>query len=171
MSDVTKGTEASTIWAMLDRLYQKRDAILESSNRIVRAADELDRISASETFKQAQSKKYDMTELKGIFSSVQIDMNTIISCSHELLPHIKNTSLVSTLSNFALSILAKMNLPNGALLIGLGVISLELRVFAQSCNRLVLNPTRKSFIAAFGVNLGNEIAGIKAYIESRESNL
>lgn len=64
----------------------------------------------------------------------------------------------------------QMGMPANYIGVKLREISLGLRMFAQSSNKLVLNPTKKSMKYAFGIDVGIEWAKIKAYIGKHYAN-
>lgn len=170
MSNAITHAEVSSFWSLLSRLYTKRDGILESSNRIVRCADQVDAMDTPETFSRALHGEFDATELRKTFSQVQEEINSILSYSHDLYPHLKNPSYVSNLSNMAHLLVLQMGMPANYVGLKLREISLGLRMFAQSSNKLILKPTKKSIKYAFGIDVGTESAKIKAYVERHYSN-
>ena len=97
-------------------------------------------------------------------------MDSVLSYSHELFPHLKNPSAVTALSKEAQLILTLMQFPGSSVVLKIKEISLGLRLFAQSSNSLILSPSKKSIKYTFGIDVGNEWAKVKAYIETHYSN-
>ena len=170
MSTNVTESELSNFWALMGRMYRSLDAIREASNRIVALCDQIDVRDSSETFEQSFHGRFDATEVKRTFSDIQKEINLILSHAHEISPHLSNKPAVATLSTMASLLLSQMSLPANSLGMKLGEISWGARAFAQSSNRLVLSPNRKSIRVAFGIDVGSEWARLKAYIEKSYSN-
>lgn len=170
MSTDAAESERAGFWHVIARLYQNLDTIRDAANRIVEHCDQIDAVDTCETLEQCLSGAFDAAEMKKAFSRIQQEMNTILSCAHEISPHLSNKSYVLKLSRIASLLLAEMTSPAEYAAMRLGVISWGARTFAQSSARLVLNPSRKSIKVAFGVDVGSEWARLKAYIERDHSN-
>ena len=168
--DMATSTQVIDFWSTLARMYKNLDLIRQTSHKIIDYAGQIDAFDTVENLDRALKMKFDASELKTICSNAQKEMNSILSYSHELHPHLKNPSLIPALSNQAQLILILMQLPDQAIVLKLKEISLGLRMFAQSSNRFILSPSKKSLKYAFGVDVGNEWAKLKAYIEAHYSN-
>jgi len=168
-TDVTN-FEISGFWSLMARMYRNLDTIREASNRIVAYCDQIDAKDTFETFEQSLHGKFEATEVKRTFSNVQKEINVILSHAHEISPHLSNKSYVSNLSTMASLLLTQMSLPANYVGMKLKEISWGARTFAQSSNRLILSPNRKSIKLAFGIDVGSEWARLKAYIERNYSN-
>lgn len=130
----------------------------------------MDTIKNQEASQKAQGGTFDDTELKEVLSEVHTEMNSILSYSHELYPHLKNPSLVNYLSMLATSFSVKMGSSTVPWRVLLDNIIFNVRLFAQNSNELILNPTRKSMEYAFGIRIGVEWAAIQAYVAEHRSN-
>ncbi len=159
-------SEANNLLELIGKLYKDRDNILESSNKIIDLANQIDTRDTAEVWDTA----WDDSEIREIFAQVQKEMNSILRFASGLRPHLSNSSFVEELNNKAHLLLLPMSFRGNGLATQLGTIALGLRVFAQISNRLVLNPTRKSMKQAFGIEIGSEWAKIKAHIERNYSN-
>lgn len=82
----------------------------------------------------------------------------------------QNPDSVSIFNSTVLTLNLQMSMPTSILGFKLKEIAIATKLVAQSANRLVLNPTKKSIKAAFGIEIGNEWAKIKAYIERNYTN-
>ena len=168
--DMAVSTQIVDFWSTLARMYKNLDLIRQTSDKIIDCADQVDTFDTFENFDKALKGKFDATELKKVFSNAQKELKTILSYSHELHPHLKNPQLVPALSNQAQLILIIMQLPDQHVVLKLKEISIGLRMFAQSSSRFILSPSKKSIKYAFGIDIGNEWARLKAYIERNYSN-
>lgn len=163
-------TQVIDFWSTLARMYKNLDSIRQTSHKIVNYADQIDAFNTPENVDKAINMKFDVTELRQVLSDAQKEMNSILSYSRELYPHLKNPSLLDALSNQAQLILTWMQFPGESVVLKLMQISFGLRMFAQSSNGLILSPSKKSLKYAFGIDVGNEWAKLKAYIEAHYSN-
>lgn len=169
-SDMAVSTQVIDFWSTLARMYKDLDLIRQTSHKIIDYARQIDAFDTYENFDKALKREFDATELKQICSNVQKELNSILSYSHELHPHLKNPSLIPALSNQAHLLLMLMELPEQYMVLKLKEISLGLKMFAQSSNKFILSPSKKSIKYAFGIDVGNEWVKLKAYIERHYSN-
>ncbi len=170
MSTEITEAEISGFWSLMVRMYKHRDTIREASNKIVAYCDQIDAQDTFETFEKSLRGEFDVTEVKKMFSNIQKEINIILSLAHEISPHLSNKSYVSNLSTMASLLLTQMSLPANYVGVKLKEISWSARTFAQSSNKLILSPNRKSIKLAFGIDVGSEWARLRAYIERNYSN-
>ena len=168
----TKPASSDDFWALMSRMYKNLDHIRESSNRIVELATTLHSFITKTNDEAAYSKdcNLDFSPIRKALGDVKKEVNSILSYAHELSPHLKHPSAVPALSDMAHLLIMQMNWPEPILYWKLKEIALGCDLFAQTSNRLTLNPTKKSLKAAFAVDIGIENAKLKAYLESYRSN-
>jgi len=165
-----KSIEMADFWSLMSRMYNNRDQIRQHSNRIVELADTVDSFDNSENFEQSLKGQFEGTGLKKVFSNIQQEVNSILSYAHEIEPHLKNAHRVPSLSIVAAVLLSQMSIPSNNAALQLKALSWAIRNFAQDSNKLILNPSKKSIKASFGIDIGIEAARIKAYLEQNSSN-
>ena len=165
MSRKTNNNDVHEFWSLISRLYQHRDIILESSNKIIDYSYQVESMDTDDIMSQALKGAYNSTELKSVFCEVQKEINTILFYSEELYPHLANKDINQSLSRMAYLINLEMSYPDKYLAFKLRDIALGLRLFAQMSTRTRINPTKKSLKFAFGFQIGSEWAAIKPYIE------
>jgi hypothetical protein len=163
-------TQVTDFWSTLARMYKNLDSIRQASHTIIDYADQIDSFDTKENFEKALKDDFDTTALKKILSGAQKEMDAILSFSHELFPHLKNPSVLDALRKEAQLILALMQFPGASVVLKIKEISFGLRLFTQASNSLILSPSKKSLKYAFGIDVGNEWAKLKAYIETHYSN-
>lgn len=163
-------TQVTDFWSTLARMYKNLDSIRQASRTIIDYADQIDSFDTAENFEKAFKDDFDTTALKKILSGAQKEMDAILSYSHELYPHLKNPSVLDALNKEARLILALMQFPGATVVLKIKEISFGLRLFTQASNSLILSPSKKSLKYAFGIDVGNEWAKLKAYIETHYSN-
>lgn len=168
--DMATETQVADFWSTLARMYKNLDLIRKASHSVTDYADKIDSFDTLENFDKALKADFDTTALKKILSGAQKEMDSILSYSHELFPHLKNPSVLDALSKEAQLILTVMQFPGSSVVLKIKEISLGLRLFAQLSNRLILSPSKKSMKYAFGFDVGNEWGKVKAYIETHYSN-
>ena len=168
--NMTTETHVIDFWSTLARMYKNLDLIRQKSENITDYADQIDTFNTLENYEKAIEDNFDTTALKKSFSGAQKEMNAILNYSHELYPHLKNPGAIDALSRQAQLILTLMQFPGQGLVLKLKEITFGLRMFTQSSNSLILSPSKKSIKYAFGVDVGNEWAKLKAYIETHYSN-
>jgi len=178
----TPNTDANDFLALINKLHEHRDSILESSNRITKYANRLDGIERNISSimngernlevaaRNAIKVAFDDFGLGNIFCEAQKEINSILSYSNELFPHLENRPAADSLNLTSHLLVLEMSLPAKVLVFNLVEIALGMRLFAESANKLRLNPSKKSMKQAFGIEIGLEWAKIKAYIERSYSN-
>jgi hypothetical protein len=172
---------AYNFWALIQELYDRRDLILEASKRLTeqvrilkaidnRLSDCIDKEDGTGiSIDKAKQIIYEESDILQIFSDVQAEVNTIISYVHQLSPH-TDEAIINKIDLMSRALLTYMNLPGNELVSCLGFLISDIELFAQEVNRIRINPTRKSLNAAFGIDIGNEWAKVKEYLERNLSN-
>jgi hypothetical protein len=147
---------------LVKRLYEKRDEILESSQRLLEYAHRLE--------------DSDDNELKDLLPEVGKELNRIIAAIHELSPHLKNPSIAPCISEQARMIsleIESLAHSSGAVrAVHKRKIATYLRVtVCQDANKTELKPTPKSIRHAYGVEVSmNDIIKLKGYFEHSQDN-
>lgn len=159
-------------WANISRVYGNLELIREASNRIIDYAHKIQAFSTKSNDEKAVRSRYelDLSPVKLLLSDIKKEVNSILSYANVLYPHLENKSAVPRLSRLAHLLLLELNWPDPVLYWKLHEISLSCDMFAQASNRFILNPTKKSIKAAFGIDVGIESAKLKAYLEGYKSN-
>jgi hypothetical protein len=172
---------AFNFWALIQELYDRRDLILEASKRLtehVRILKSIDnRLSdcvdkeddTGISIEKAKQIIYEESDILQIFSDVQAEVNTIISYANQLSPH-SDELIINKIDLMSRALLIYMDLPGNQLVSHLGFLISDIELFAQEVNRIRINPTKKSINTAFGIDIGNEWAKIKEYIEKNISD-
>jgi len=141
MTEVISQQPPQHFLQLIKRLYDKRDEVLESSNKLVDYSHQLEESSDS--------------ELHSILSEILKEMNRIIANIHELSPHLKNPHIADAISEQVRLI----NLEMEQLAISRSLrkvwkfkVAMLLRTFiCQEANKTQLRPTPKSIKKAFGI--------------------
>jgi len=182
MSNNAANTDDASFCSLISRLYKRRDSILESSNRITEYANRIDGVennissiindekNLEVAMRNAIKAAFDDFGLGNIFTETQKEINSILSSSNELYPHLENRSVADSLNLTSHLLVLETSLPARVLVFKLVEIALHMRLFAQSATKLRLKPSKKSMKQAFGIEIGLEWAKIKAYIERSSSN-
>lgn len=135
-------------------MYEKRDQILESSNRLLDIADKIDGCEAP--------------KIKSLITEAQKELNIIISHIHELSPHLKNPWIAEGISK-QIKILSLMMEQAAHSAAFRGVVSMTIKVgVCQEANRTILKPTPKSIKQAFGITVSPR--DIKLLFEHHQEN-
>lgn len=168
--DIRSSTVVRDFWSLIDRLYGRRDDILECSHRITDYAFQVDACDTEASRKR--SKDFDDKEVKHIFCEVEKEINSILSHSRELAPHLKNPAAASAIGDMAqLLLLLESTIPKDFFVFKLREVALNMRLIAQASTKLTLNPTRKSIEGAIGIRIGrSDWAEISASLKACRSN-
>jgi len=136
-------------------LYRKREQILESSQKLIDYSYRIETCS--------------IKELNALFTEVDKELVSIISCANELSPHLRNQAIVPVISDQAHNLTVLMTIvrnASGTIKPALSKqISAHIRDFAQGVNRTQISPTPKSIKTAYGIEVDIKQAKIKAFIE------
>ena len=159
MSNLTSPQPPQHFLQLVRRLYDKRDEVLESSNKIVDYAQKLDACDDSET--------------KGLLSEIRKEMNRIIAGVHELSPHLKNSQISEHISKQARIIGLEMEELSGKPNMLTGVFKRKVAMMlrnsiCQDANRTQLRPTPKSIKQAFGITVSAR--DIRLLFEHQQDN-
>jgi DNA-directed RNA polymerase subunit F len=147
---------------LVKRLYEKRDEILESSQRLVEYAHRLEDCAGN--------------ELKDLLSEIGKELNRIIADIHELSPHLKNPNIAAYISEQARMVNIEMEslaYSSGALrAVHKRKVATYLRTtICQDANKTELKPTPKSIERAYGVEVSmHDIIKLKGYFEHWQDN-
>ena len=172
---------AYSFWALIQELYDRRDLILEASKRLIEQVRILKAIdnkisdyAVKEDDKELAIDKakqiiYEESDILQVFSDVQVEVNTIISYANQLSPH-TDELIINKIDLMSRALLTYMNLPGNELVKCLGYLISDIELFAQEVNRIRITPTKKSINTAFGIDIGNEWAKMKEYIERNLSD-
>ncbi|MDM7998636.1 MAG: hypothetical protein QUS33_01195 [Dehalococcoidia bacterium] len=169
MADGARSSKVQDFWSLIDRLYRNRDAILECSHRIT---DYAFQVEAFDTEANRKTKSFDDREVKRIFCEVEKEVNSILSYSRELEPHLKHPAAASAIGEMAHLLLLQVSaIPKDLLVFKLREIALSMRVLAQASTKLALNPTKRSIEGALGIRVGrSDWAEISASLKGGQSN-
>jgi uncharacterized protein YlaN (UPF0358 family) len=159
MSNLTSPQPPQHFLQLVRRLYDKRDEVLESSNKIVDYAQKLDACDDSET--------------KVLLSKIRKEMNRIIAGVHELSPHLKNSQISEHISKQARIIGLEMEELSGKPNMLTGVFKRKVAMMlrngiCQDANRTQLRPTPKSIRQAFGITVSAR--DIRLLFEHQQDN-
>jgi len=144
---------------LVKRLYDKRDEILKSSQKLLEYAQKLGDCSNS--------------ELKGLLTEIRKEMSQIIANVHELAPHLKNSQISASISEQARIIGLQMEelsgKPNALTPVFRQIVAMMLRnSICQDANKTQFNPTPKSIKQAFGIVVSPR--DIKLFLEHQKDN-
>jgi len=156
MPEVPSVQPPQQILELIGRPYKKRDEILQASLRLVDYFYTLQNCSES--------------ELEGLQSKINKEMNRIISNVNELAPFLENPHIVSSIAEMTtiLSLMLehlRFDLQTKyapALLIRDGLCPIA--------NKTRLRPTPKSFKKAYGVEIGIKGVQLKGFLEHQQNN-
>jgi len=158
MSNVPSIQPPQHFLELIRRMYDKRDQVLESTDRLVDYTSKLDDCDYK-----------DNKQILQILTEVEKEINHIISYINELAPHIKNPAIIPHISKQAklLSVhIQQVRNNEGALK---GVIGMLIRVsICQEANKTQLRPTPKSIKQAFGITVSPR--DIKFLFEHHQDN-
>jgi hypothetical protein len=154
MSNLTSPQPPQHFLELVRRLYEKRDEILESTNKLVEYSYQLD--------------ECDDIKLKRLLSKMHKEMNRIISDINDLSPHLKNPELAECISIQVRQLGTEME--GTALRPYLkGRLAMRIRdSICQDANKTTLRPTPKSIKQAFGVSVG--LRDIKVLLQHQQDN-
>ncbi len=157
MSNLTSPQPPQHFLELIRRLYDKRDLILESSNRLVEYSYELQNCRDN--------------ELESLQSKITQEMNKIVSNVSELAPLLANPHIVGSISD--ITRILNMDLENLKFHKDTKYIAaLHIRNYISPLavmTRLKLTP--KSIKQAFGVEIGvKDIVQLKGFFEHHQDN-
>jgi len=155
MSNVPSIQPPQHFLELVERLYKKRDGILESTGKLVGYTYKLEAC--------------DHSELKGILSEISKEMNLIVSNSYELAPHLKDSGIVEAISKQVrlISLMVEQTILSPKYY--KGILALLIRTtICQDANKTQLKPTPKSIKQAFGITLSPR--DIKLLFEHHQEN-
>jgi len=146
---------------LVKRLYEKRDEILESSQKLVEYAHRLE--------------DCDHNEMKGLLPEIGKEMNRIIANVHELSPHLKNPNIAASISEQARIISCEMEIlahtSSAVRAVYKRKVATRLRTtICQDANKTQLKPTPKSIKQAYGIEVSVHDIKLKGYFEHSQDN-
>ena len=146
---------------LVKRLYEKRDEILKSSQKLVEYAHKLEDCNDN--------------ELKGLLSEIGKEMNQIIANVHELSPHLKNPNIAASISEQARIISLEMEhlagKPDMLTPAFKRRVATYLRIsICQDSNKTQLKPTPKSIKQAYGIEVSVHDIKLKGFYEHSQDN-
>jgi hypothetical protein len=140
---------------LVEKLYEKRDEILKSSERLVEYSYEIETCPES--------------ELDNLFSKIDKELPAIISHANELAPHLKNPNIVSVIATEAGRLTDQITIVRNASEQAKRLLRKKMgqriRYFAQFVNRTQVSPTPKSIKMAYGIEIDIKKSTVKAFIE------
>lgn len=155
MSNVPSVQPPQHFLELIDRLYKKRDGILESTGKLVGYTYKLEAC--------------DDNELKGILSEISKEMNLIVSNAYELAPHLKDSGIVEAISKQVRLISLIVEQTGLSPKYYKGILASYIRTtICQDANKTQLKPTPKSIKQAFGITVSPR--DIKLLFEHRQDN-
>ena len=156
MSNIPSVQPPQHFLELIKRLYEKRDQILVSTNKLVDYAGMLDNY-----------KKDD--EIIPILSAMWKEINNIISYLHELAPHLKNPGIVDHVSGLAKDLTLQIEQAKLHPTYFIKIIAMMVRTgICQEANKTELRPTPKSIKQAFGITVSSH--DIKLSYEHQQEN-
>jgi len=146
---------------LVKRLYDKRDDVLKSSQKLLEYAQKLEDCSKS--------------ELKGLLTEIRKEMSQIIADVNELAPHLKNSQISASISEQVRIIGLEMEELSGKSDALTPVFKRKVAIMlrnsiCQDANKTQLNPTPKSIKQAFGVVVSPHDVNIKLFYEHQKDN-
>lgn len=159
MSNITSLQPPQYFLQLIQRLYDKRDEVLKSSQKLLEYAQKLEGCSNS--------------ELKGLLTEIRKEMSQIIANIHELSPHLKNSQISASISRQVRIIGLQME-PLSLSKTGFTsvykyrVATMLRNTICQDANKTQLNPTPKSIKQTFGVVVSPR--DIKLFFEHQRDN-
>jgi DNA-directed RNA polymerase subunit F len=146
---------------LVKRLYDKRDEVLKSSQKLLEYAQKLEDCSN--------------TELKGLLTEIRKEMSQIIANVHELAPHLKNSQISASISEQVRIIgleMEELSSKSHTLtpVFKYRVATMLRNSICQDANKTQLNPTPKSIKQAFGVVVSPRDVNIKLFYEHQKDN-
>jgi len=154
MSEVTNPQPPQHFLELVKRLYEKRDQILISTNKLV---DYTSKLSECEDNK-----------LTPLLSEMWKEINSIISYVHELAPHLKNPGIVDHISKQAKLLSLQLEQTTISPVLNRTVAMLVRTSICQEANKTQLRPTPKSIKKAFGITVSPR--DIKLAFEHQQDN-
>lgn len=159
MSNLPIPQPAQHFLQLIKRLYDKRDEVLESSNKIIEYTTKLE--------------DCDDTETKDLLSEIRKEINRIIAGINELSPHLKNSQIAEHISKQARIIGVEMEQlsrkPNALTSVFKYKTAMMLRnSICQDANKTQIRPTPKSIKQAFGITVSPR--DIKLFFEQQRDN-
>jgi len=140
---------------LVKRLYQRRDQILISSNKLVEYAGKL-----------SDLKKGD--EVMPLLTEMWKEINTILSYLNELEPHLNNPGIVDHISEQAKILSLQLEQVVMHPMYGRVVPMIVRGGFCQEVNKTQLKFTPKSIKQAFGITISSR--DIKLLLELEQKN-
>jgi hypothetical protein len=154
MSNVPSIQPPQHFLELIKRIYEKRDQVLESSNRLLEIADEIDAC--------------DKGDLKPLLTKAEKEINVIISNIHELSPHLQNPSIAEGISRQAKLLIVQIEKAGRAKVLHKAVAFMIKVGICQDANKTKLRLTPKSIKQAFGITVSPR--DIKLLYEHHQDN-
>ena len=154
---VTSNVQIQPFLELIKRIYQKRDEVLQSSNRLLDIADE---IYAFHDYKKG--------DLRPLITRAEKEINLMISNIHELTPHLQNPSISEGISRQANILTLRLEQMGRATVLN-KTVAFEIKIsICQDANKTILRPTPKSIKQAFGITLSPR--DVKMLFEHQQDN-
>lgn len=157
MSELPSVQPSQHFIELILRPYKQRDAILESSNKLVDYSFKLQNCSES--------------ELEALQSDIHKEVNSIISNVNGLAPFLENSQLLSSLAEITMLLTSELERVGSSP----GWRSLPAYTIRHTlcplANMTRLQLTPKSFKKAYGVEIGiKDIITLKGFYEHQQNN-